>query len=575
MKLDNKQKIMLTQKALYAKQLVAYAKLCKVYKKLAAEIKKDAMQEASSEVLAAHVQKYYGSFLAQAAQGNLDFVEDTEQAIFNDTEKQAFYAFSDASMQLEYYRDASEILFDATHKKEKDGTVSFSIDEKKLDYFKTILNPPRDLFSDEENKFFDANGRSFLTMITENPKRWIGHKFFKIATNALKSINEIDSNHIASLDTKNISLSPKSFGATITGVRGKASPSKESSSPRKEIKEELKSIYTTEEQKKYSKDYSTIEALGAATYGMTYNAKENAKEFYTANKGTIEKAAKKAVQIALVLGLTAGLARGINAGVDAYNYNRTSAYENQNLGYHQTISMDTLNTLKNNDLLIQALESSSAIPSDEELTEVKMALDDEINLVIEDLVRNSFKEQYPNLTIPKDGIVTHYDKTHIDETNSGNYIYINCHDENGKQYNYTITKFTSDGENRTNESYDNEYKLDHTIPADIYASSKGTYESRSVSVAEIIEEFKEIHQETVDLAGSKGHIDIPQAAYDNAKAADKENILLYLKAKYSKLSLFTCKPEFRTVVPEKIKPETTQSPSKTPTRTNTDYEPEF
>ena len=131
MKLDSKQKVLLCQKALYSKQLVAYANLCKVYKKLAEEVKKDgSMKNASSEVLAAQVQKYYGPFLARAAQGDLSFIDDTELAIFNDAEKQAFYSFAGNSMRLAYYKDASEILFEATHPKGKDG--SFGIDEEKM-----------------------------------------------------------------------------------------------------------------------------------------------------------------------------------------------------------------------------------------------------------------------------------------------------------------------------------------------------------------------------------------------------------------------------------------------------------
>ena len=218
MKLDSEQKVLLCQKALYAKQLEAYANLCKVYKALAKEIKKEAYPGASQKSLSEYVERYYGSFLAQASQNDFSFMTEPGAPVFNEREQAAFKAFAEYSLKLNYFKKASEYLFDATHATNKDGHQYFSIDEKKMGIFNTFLNPPREDLTEEKNAFWDKTGRSFSKMIEENPKRWIGHTYYRIARNSLQQIDEIDSNHISSLNPK--TLSPKSFGATITGARG-------------------------------------------------------------------------------------------------------------------------------------------------------------------------------------------------------------------------------------------------------------------------------------------------------------------------------------------------------------------
>ncbi len=558
MKLDNEQKVLLCQKALYAKQLVAYANLCQVYKTLAEEIKQDNMQNASSEVLAAHVQKYYGPFLAQAAQGDLSFIEQEDGPIFNKVEQDAFISFAKHSMRLEYFREAAEVLFGATHIKGKDGSVSFSINEKKMDKFDAFLNPPKELFSEKENIFFDETGRTFGKMIAENPKRWIGHKYYKVATNALKVINEVDSNHISSLNTKNVSLSPKSFGATITGARGNITPIREFTSPRQEFRNEIKNSYTDSEHSKYSQPVSHLEDFGARMYGVGHNVKEKAKATYTAHKGTLKKALKLAGKITATLGVVVFLSKGIQAGIDAHTLNQLSADTNAEQGYHVVVTQDTLDRLNNIDLMIDEVENSTSIPSTQQLYGIRDELDEAIDLVVEDLVRESFEEKYPNLSVQE--VETHYDKSHADERDGrdGNYIYITCQDKYGKEYKYTVTHFTSQGENRTDQSFDNEYDLDHVIPGEIADTASGPYKERTESVGELITRFKEILQDTKDFAGVAGSIDIPQAEYDNAKVVDKETIVQRLKVILSKYDI---KPsEFRLVATEKIQNAETNTP---------------
>ena len=563
MELNSKSKVLLCQKALYAKQLSSYAELCKVYKILAEEFKDSGMQNASPEVLSENVQKYYGAFLAKAAEGDLKFINDTESQIFNATEKAAFYSFANNSMKLNYFKVVSEALSNATQTKRKDGTVSFSIDEAGMQNFHNYLNPPRELFSDKENNFFDRTGRSFERIIAENPKRWIGHTYYRVAANALRTINEIDSTHISQLDTKGISLSPKSFGATITGARGSITPSREFSSPKQEFKSEIDTLYTSEEKQKYSQQVSTIENLGAKVYGAGHRAKEKAKATYTANKGTIQKAVKQAAKIGLALGVSAAISLAIRAGINAHTFNQLSANTNPEQGYSVVVTQDTLDKLNELESRINETENSNSIPSTQELGELRDDIDDILDLVVEDLVRQSFEEQYPNLKIAENGIQTSYDKSKESDVDgrTGNEITIVCHDAYGKEYQYVITDFESQGKNHINTYFDDQYKLDYAIRDDISDSASGTYKSRSDAVGHILDQFRDFLNNSYDLAGTDATLDIPDAEYDNSVLEGNKSLLTFLKSKFN-----VFKPKFKLVIPEKaVETPTVEASTKTAT----------
>ncbi len=553
MKLDNEQKVLLCQKALYAKQLVAYANLCKVYKKLAEEIKNDGMPNASQETLSEHVQRYYGKYLSKAAQGDLSFIDQEDGPIFNEEEKKAFNSFAEHSMRLNYFKGASERLFDATHAKRKDGQVSFYIDEKKMNIYNTYLNPPENRLSGEENQFWDATGRSFSKMIAENPKRWIGHTYYRIAKNALKTIDEIDSNHIASLNTKNVSLSPKSFGATITGARGHISPSREFSSPKQKFSHELKTMYTPAEEEKYRSRVSPLENLGANMYGAAYNTKEKVKSTYKAHKGTLKKALKQAVKIGAALGMSVLLSLAIKAGIDAHNFNQLAnddAYASQ--GYSVVVTQDTLDKLDALVVELENTENASAIPSTQELYEHRDNIDEVLDLVVEDLVKHSFQEKYPNLSITD--VETHYDKSHVDESDGrdGNYIYITCKDKYGKEYKYTLTDFRSQGEDRIDTYFDDQYDLDYKIRDEIADTATGPYKNRTEATGDVVQKLKQFVRNSIVLARSDAEISIPQAEYDNAKIDNEETILQKIMANFD--------GHFKIVSPEKDKTVETPTP---------------
>ena len=507
------------------------------------------MSNVSEELLSEKVQKYYGKYLTLAAEGDLSFIKNVDKPIFSKLEQKAFHDFADASMQLSYFRKASELLYNATHIKRKDGTTEFAIIKSGMRKFNTHLNPPKDLFSKDENDFFDRTGRSFSKMIAENPKRWIGRTYFKLSQNALKTINDIDSNHIESLNTKNVSLSPKSFGATITGARGNISSKNiEFTSHKQKFENEFEKSYTTKEKEQYSSPITKSEEITNKIYSTTYKAKEKVKSTYKAKKGTLKNAASKAVKIGAALGAVVIIGLTVKNGVEAYKFNKTSAHANPSLGYQTIVTQDTLDKLDDISKLIDSVRNSTTIPEQQELYEIRDSLDETLDLVINDLVRTSFEKQYPNLIIPEDGIETLYDKTeeNLSDGSSGNYITINCHDQYGKEYKYVISEFTSEGENRTEDYFNNEFNLDYSIKDDIADSATGPHKQRTMAVEKVLNQFKQILEDTYDLAGSGAKLDIPKAKYDNAKVVDKETIFQLIEANFS---LF--EPEFKLVIPEK------------------------
>lgn len=552
MKLDSEKKVLLCQKALYAKQLAHYKNLCKIYKSLAdVAIRKGQLKAIKDEPLAAQVQKLYGEDLTKAAKGDLSFIRNNTttkhgyiEPIYTQEQLTLFQKFADSVSKISLFKEASEKLHTATY----DGD-RFDVDPELMD---------------EYHKFMQGNNetKSFDNFIAENPKRWVGHIFYEKSKSSIETIKKIDPNHLVALNQK--SLTPKSFAASISGARGTI----DRTPIQEKLSNEFEQMYSDKEHEKYDKDENLGDVIGVAAYRAAFNAKESIKQVYKAHKGTLQKALKKAAILALSLGMVTAGAKGISAAKDAIEFNSTSAYTNADSGYVQTIDDETMQTLKGTDVLIENLKSSTSTPTKEELQEVRSALDNEIDLVIEDLVRKSFEEQYPNLTIIENGVETHYDKKDVDPENgiSGNYIYITCQDVNGKVYNYTITDFSSQGENRTNTSFDNEYALDYELNRKISSSDTQSYDKNTKTVTDIIKEFEQIHQDTLDLAGSDAVVEIPQAAYDNAKAVDKESVFDLLKAKYSHVSIWALKPNFKLVIPER---EQTQESSTLSSETNT------
>ena len=488
--------------------------------------------------IAEQVQKYYGEYLSKAAIGDLSFVQhnaitrdDSIVHRFNPEQLKLFEAYAKYSERVARFQEASSLLQDATYHQD-----SFDISPELMNNFESFMQS-------------DPETASFSKFLAENPKRWIGHISYRSAVNEINKIKKIDPNHLAVLSKK--SLTPQSFGATITGARGRITPVKE------KIQSQFKSSYSDKEHEDYSKGVTFSERLGATAYKAGYHAKEKAKEFYKAHKGTIKKALQKAAIIAVSLGMVVAASKGIGAIRDAHEFN-TQAYMG-NTAYEQTVSNETIQMMQQADELLSSLENSSSIPTVEQLREVTNIIDNEGNVIIDSLIRNSFEHQFENLTIPEGGVVIHYNKNHDSKSDGslGNYVYINCQDENGKEYKYTIRDFRSQGENRIQRLFDDERNIDEHAE-NVYDVYSDNFTVNSQNAKEYLAVLRQMHNNNVELAGSFIIIDSPQIHYDNAKVTDSETLGDKFNLEMAKL--FSVGGKLKTVTPEKAPTSTTVSP---------------
>lgn len=531
MKLDTEKKVLLAQKALYTKQLVHYRQLCETYKKLAdIAVNKYQLKDRPDASIADQIQERYGKYLTMAANGDLSFIDHngtTRDGFiaprFSPEQLKLFKSYAKSSERVARFQEASSILQDATYHQD-----SFDISPELMDRFEDFMQK-------------DQETASFSKFIAENPKRWIGHISFRRAVGEINKIKEIDPNHLAVLSKK--SLTPQSFGATITGARGRIAPVKE------KITSQFKATYSDKEREDYSKRVSFSERLGASTYRAGYHAKEGIKKFYTAHKGTIQKALKKTAILAVSLGMVVAASKGIGAIKDAHEFNHQAYMGNS--AYEQTVSDETMHMMQEVDDFLTSLENSSSIPTSDQLRQATEMVDGEGNIIMDSLIRNSFKNQFSNLNIPEGGVVIQYNKSHDNASDGslGNYVYITCQDENGKEYKYTIKDFRSQGENRIEKLFSDERNIDKQSET-IGSVYSDTFITNSQSAKAYLADLREMHNNNVKLAGTYIVINNPQITYDNAKATDSET--LGDKFKLEMYKFFCIDPTLKTVTPEKV-----------------------
>ena len=538
MKLDTEKKVLLAQKALYSKQLVHYKHLCEVYKKLAdILVNKYQLKDRPDKPLADQIQEHYGPYLSMAARGDLSFIQHngtTKDGLiaprFNPEQLKLFENYAKYSERVSRFQEASSLLQDATR-----HHSSFDISPEGMDDFEKFMSK-------------DPETASFKKMLDENPKRWIGHIYYRRSANAINEIQKIDPDHLTVLSKH--SLTPKSFGAVITGARGRISPVKE------QIKSQFRESYTEKEHEDYSKKVSLGEDIGAAAYRSGYHIKEQAKKFYTAHKGTLNKALQKAGILIVSLGIVVAASKAVSAGIDAHKFNNDVYMGNP--AYVQTINDETKQMMEDVDAYLTSLENSSAIPTADQLRQATEMVDNEGNIIMDSLIRNSFESQFPNLNIPKGGVTIQYDKTRDDKSDGslGNFVHITCTDENGKEYKYTITDFRSQGENRIDRLFKDERNIDQQANT-INSVYTDNYLNNSESAKEYLEKLRAMHNNNIELAGVSIIINSPAIAYDNAKANDSETLGDRINLEVAKIFSIN---NLKTVAPEKVEvPETTSN----------------
>lgn len=519
MKLDTEKNVLLCQKALYAHQLYYYSELCKKYEDFATHpdtqhsLNIYTSAEDSKLPLSDRIQNHFGSYLSQAV--NRDFSRIDSSPLLSKEQKDILHSYSFYATEIRFFQNAATKLERATYEND-----TFDIAPDYLEEYHDFMQSHK-------------STRKFDDFIDTHKANFIGRNSYLVSRYCINEIHDIDPNHISLRTLK--SLTPRSFGATVKGPRGTLHPMS---------KENMKRVVRD--------DLSFSEIAKNEAYTLGAMATDSTKEFYTAHKNTINKALKKAAVIALAVGMVYAGSKGVEKIVDAHEFNNEAYMGNP--AYEQSVNDETMQMMQEVDEYLTSLENSSSIPTADELRHATELVDNSGNMIMDNLIRNSFASQFENLTIPDGGVVIHYNKNHdnMSDGSLGNYVYITCQDENGKEYQYVIKDFRSQGENRVKRLFDDERNIDEQRK-DIDDVYNDNFTMNSQNAKKYLASLREMYNNNVELAGSVIVINSPQINYDNAKANDEESLGDKFRLEMSKI--FCIDPKIKTVTPEKVENE--------------------
>lgn len=533
MKLNDEKSVKVCQQALFSKQLQYYSNLCKIYEELAnIAISKNRLRMQNDRTISEQVSSIYGNYLTMAVDGDLSFLEDKNNYIINEdgttyerfNEKQfnLIRHFSKYASLISQFKDASQLLEDAT--RYKDGSLTyFGIDEEKLDEYHDFMEK-----TSRQTKNFD-------TYISQSPLRAIGRNSFKKTSNAIKQINKIDSEHINwSKDSKFYQerLTPKAFGANIYGARG--SVRRRLISPKKVIESEFNTIYTKQEMAEFRKKPSKVAKLAE----NIYVAANKTKEFFKARKGTLKRAG-------LIAGVIATLGGTGKHVYDAHIFNHLSVNTNTEKGFDVLINKDTQDQLASIRREIDSLKTISELPSDDYLDSIINSLDSTTTNVISDLMKKAIKEKYPNYSDIQ--LEDRYDLNINKNIGSGQpspqeFIVATAKNEKGEDVKLRYDSFVSTAifKNPLRDSIYNEEILDgasiskdslavkiHEKIKSIRSNSSETLANKINNLEDVTKELENILEDLEHLAGCEFDI-IPfnyvlVSAPDKVKSIDEKN----------------------------------------------------
>lgn len=235
MELNSLKHVELLRKGLYAKQLQHYSNLCKIYDNILKSESKSTGYISTDN--AEKVFAKYAPLLEAASQGDYSFLETRS---LSQKDEEIFKSFAYHSAKLEQYKTADKLLKDVIDidvKTEKPTLSSTNLNkfkdfmieplecETNEDYIPTYGENPnknsRILRTNSASRLLDlAIGRPDSKYQYGHSPRWLGHLFFKTSKNALDLINSIAPSHLPAGFNISDKLTPASFGAEITGVKG-------------------------------------------------------------------------------------------------------------------------------------------------------------------------------------------------------------------------------------------------------------------------------------------------------------------------------------------------------------------
>lgn len=313
--------------------------------------------------------------------------------------------------------------------------------------------------------------RNFDKLISLHSPQYVGSRFFLLASNGIKNIEEVDHTHIPITYVPKIKdkFTAEKFGAIIHGY-----------------KPIMYNIDKIEEEQGYEHsdhydldnwdlstnlDMKTREArdefdslndsfkeasfvVGSKAKNIAHNASKKAQKVYSAHKGTCRRAAAIALAVAALIGGGKQVAKE----VQAHNLSVNSSTQ-----YEQTITDDTKEYLNKimEDLNIQ---SDSLDPQKEDLESIEGRIDLVLDYIISDQVKTAFEEYHEGYTV-KD-VETWFNKKYqgISEPQDYQFIDVTYIDKDGKEGTERISEFRS--EFLTENHLSDNFELEETIDLD-------------------------------------------------------------------------------------------------------------
>lgn len=432
MELNSLKKVELLRKGLYARQLQHYSGLCQVYREILESESRNINY--ISDIDAERVFAKYAPLLNAASKGDYSFLE-THSLSRKDVE--FFKTFAYHSLKMDQYKTADSLLRDAidTDAKTQRPTLSTTNLNKFKDFMREPLEcevnddqkPLLTRNSPENNeKALRAHSSSRLLDITigrpdskfkyGHSPRWLGHTFFKISRDSLDLISSIDQSHLPSNFKIADKLTPASFGAEITGVKGYIQKFAEKFQKKDKSSENIVEVnpedlenfdpFTEKEQDYFAKKPGNF-------HEKVYN------QVIKAQKGSLKKVIVGTLALATFASVAAmtlpslGETRDFNAAtkvaqvqmdnfttpmsIDELN-NVTNDFANQNYTNIDDFKEDANYTLDAIQQTCQTYLNQYELPTVDDLKSILNNLDDVTSMLIEKPVELAYQQRYPDFS---------------------------------------------------------------------------------------------------------------------------------------------------------------------------------
>lgn len=465
MNLNNDKNVLLAKKAVYAEQLFYYSKLCQTYQSLA-----KCASERHPQMTPEDIERIYAKPLAQIiSSDNLSKTlrELDEERFFDvDTpnigkkysqkEIEYFKDFAKFSNVFRTFQRASELL-DTVSQKEADSDDRKNALSKFHNYM-SHSNRPKTV-------------RNFDKTIQTHSPRYIGSRYFVIANESIKDIEQIDQSHIP-LDPVIIrkNMTPERFGAIINGYK--------TIEYKIEVIEQSQGAKHTHSFNPDNWDLSNISdgKISDATdelnshlvkekayvvgskIGIAGNAvKDVVAPVYQAHKGTL----KKAVVIAAAVAALVGGAHQVGKEIKANNLDINSSTQ-----YEKTITNET-EAYINSILEKLNIQKSAFDPQYEDVKEIERNIDLVLDYIVKDQVTTAFEQYHEGYQVTD--VESWFDQTRAGTANNPTpyqFIDVSYIDDKGNPGKETISDFRSEfiTQNHFKTIFDIEETIDYNSP---------------------------------------------------------------------------------------------------------------